>query len=125
MMLAGDVSLVDVDLGLADDRPPFVDVGFEERAEFRRRRADHARAELSARSFTIGWPRAAIVSAWSFLTILGGVLAGMKKPIQEEMSKSGTPASAMVGSSRPHGARVWGVVTASARILPGPAPAAG
>ena len=46
-----------------------------------------------------------------------GVPAGKTKPCQEETTKFGTPASAMVGMSCMVGQRFW-EVTASARIRP-------
>ncbi len=46
-----------------------------------------------------------------------GVAAGTKRPVQDVISKPGTPASIIAGTSGSDGQR-WAVVTASARTLP-------
>ena len=64
-----------------------------------------------------GSARTAAVSAWIFLTIVGGVLAGTKNEYQEVTSKPGTPDSATVGYSGAVGKR-FAEVTASPRNWP-------
>src|SRR6478752_4976302 len=71
----------------------------------------------SNRDLTGGCTSAALVSALILATTSGGVLAGTKKPNQENTSKPGTPDSAMVGISGTAATRSL-VVTASPRKLP-------
>ena len=88
-----------LDVRRLGDRGPALDVAREDARELLRARSRRVDAEADSRSRTSGSRTARTTSSFSRFTIGAGVAAGTKIPIQSPTSTSGTPASAIVGTS--------------------------